>query len=187
MISSNSWSHFVQYMSDSVNITFMCTGINPEFATRNLKNIFEESWKNKLFDDDRQQGYGNKLRTYRKFKTIFSKEAYLNTIKSFETRKQLCNFRVSNHKLQIETGRHNNIALENRLCDQCHVLEDELHFLIECSKYNTQREELFNIVSNSCQIFSTLSNENKMIYLMSCENENIIKEVGDFIHKNIRT
>ena len=160
--------------------------INEEFASSKLQILFIDLWKSKLFNDSRQQGYGNKLRTYRKFKLIFTQETYLNIIPSFETRKEMCRLRISNHKLQIEKGRHNNIALENRLCTNCHVIEDEEHFLTVCSKFKEDRNMLYDIVKKSCPNFTALPNENKLIYLLSCENEEIIKEVGNFICKNVK-
>ena len=43
-------------------------------------------------------------------------------------------FRLSNHRLAIETGRHNNTPLEMRFCTFCpDKIEDETHFLFECS------------------------------------------------------
>ena len=53
----------------------------------------------------------------------------------------LTHFRISAHKLEIETGRYvitnPKTPLENRLCKQCNLseIEDEEHFLINCPKY----------------------------------------------------
>lgn len=46
---------------------------------------------------------GNKLRTYKKFKNIFSFENYLN-IKSKTNRQIISKFRTSSHDLEIEKG-----------------------------------------------------------------------------------
>ena len=40
---------------------------------------------------------------------------------------------TSSHTLEIERGRHTNpiMPIEQRLYDECHVLEDESHFLLQ--------------------------------------------------------
>jgi len=44
--------------------------------------------------------------------------------------------RISDHVLEIETGRYNKINREQRICRQCHlnVIEDEGHFFFHCQK-----------------------------------------------------
>ena len=42
----------------------------------------------------------------------------------------LCRFRISAHSLIIETGRHQNIPSENRLCTNCRIVENEYHFFL---------------------------------------------------------
>jgi hypothetical protein len=62
-------------------------------------------------------------------------------------------FRISAHKLEIETGRYTTTKtpLENRLCKQCNLseIEDEEHFLINCPKYSLHLKELFRKLNNS--------------------------------------
>ena len=38
--------------------------------------------------------------------------------------------------------RHNNIDLDNRLCEKCRVIEDEEHFLTQCTKYNEKKRNI---------------------------------------------
>ena len=181
----NSWLYYIKFMSESMGVTFNFSEINHELIFSKLKGKFIEYWKEKLFNNVRHQGYGNKLRTYRKFKMMFAPEAYLSIIPSFEVRKELCKFRVSNHKLKIETGRHNNVPLKNRLCNECNVIEDEEHFLINCRIFIEKRETLYNTVTKTCCNFNNLSSENKMIYLLTCEDEETVKDVGNFIKECI--
>ena len=53
-------------------------------------------------------------------------------------------FRLSSHNLEIETGRYNNIARENRICKFCNqnAIETEYHFLLCCSAYDQLRNKL---------------------------------------------
>ena len=52
-------------------------------------------------------------------------------------------FRLSNHQLAIETGRHNNTPKDCRFCPFCPGrIEDENHFLLECANLKYLRQEL---------------------------------------------
>ncbi len=87
-------------------------------------------------------GNGNKLRTYMTFKTEFGHEGYLDNVERLDDRKYLARLCTSSHNLKIETGRHTRpkTPVENRVCQHCNILEDELNFLLMCnqtSKYVT--------------------------------------------------
>ena len=70
----------------------------------------------------------NKCITYRTIKDTFEFENYLYVIP-----KPWCvyiaKFRLSSHKLPIETGRYTNILREERLCKKCNSnsIGDEFH------------------------------------------------------------
>ena len=52
--------------------------------------------------------------------------------------------RLSNHPLLIETGRHSRIERPLRFCPFCPtMIEDELHFLIQCPAYKEMRDKHF--------------------------------------------
>ena len=42
-----------------------------------------------------------------------------------------------NSYLCIETWKHQNVELEHMMCTKCddHVMEDDVHFLLECKDY----------------------------------------------------
>jgi hypothetical protein len=75
-----------------------------------------------------------KLRNYFQFKCKIGCENDLNLIKDFKQRQAFLKFRFSNHRLQIETGRYNNInpkiAPEDGICEKCYSseVEDAQHF-----------------------------------------------------------
>ena len=56
-----------------------------------------------------------------------------------KTKGNLCKFRISNHKLEIEQGRNKNISC--KLCND--GIEDEIHFLLRCSALDNIRKLLF--------------------------------------------
>ena len=68
-------------------------------------------------------------------------------------RRCIAQFRVSSHRLRIETGRHQKpkLPLEQRLCQYCDKLEidDERHLFESCKFHAQEQLEL----SNSVQIY----------------------------------
>ena len=54
----------------------------------------------------------------------------------------LAKFRCSDHDLLIETGRYKNVELQKRLGKMCNnnCIEDEIHLITKCSKYETSRQ-----------------------------------------------
>ena len=77
----------------------------------------------------------NKLRSYALFKTELGKEIYLKEIRNVKIRTQLTKFRLSDHHLMIDKGRHKGLDKTNRFCPFClDKVEDEIHFLLKCPK-----------------------------------------------------
>ena len=113
----------------------------------------------------------NKLRSYNKFKKIFKTEPSLINQSLYKYQKILAKFRLSAHRLRIETARYNSknnyVPPEERLCPNCHLhkVEDEEHFWIECPKYEEDQKSLFE----SATFF---------LWIMSNENVTLIKELG---------
>ena len=102
-----------------------------------LKQKFTEQWHSKLMNTD-------KLRFYKLFKTNFRREAYLDLVSNFHLRRCITKFRCSDHTLKIETGRHTNLPVDERLCQTCLTkVETEEHFLRWCPKYNVLRFKYF--------------------------------------------
>ena len=151
-----------------------------------LKSKFENSWKNEISkakqtDDDTTNG--NKLRTYAIFKSQFKPEEYLK-LNCNNQRRTLSQFRISAHKLAIERGRYTipKTPVSNRLCTNCNLgqVEDELHFLLVCPKYQSARDIYINSkISN--QQFPNLSLDNKFMWLMSNEDLSICKSVSSYL------
>ena len=81
---------------------------------------------------------------YKLFKNAFSREPYLDHINCFHLRKVVSKFRCSDHRLEIETGRHRKLKVEERICQLCKEnIETELHFLQECPLYRKLRTKYF--------------------------------------------
>ena len=57
-------------------------------------------------------------------------------------------FRLSNHSLMIEIGRHKEIPKERRFCPFCpNSVETEIHFLLLCPVYDLLRREVMGSIN----------------------------------------
>ena len=75
-----------------------------------------------------------------------------------------CKLRLSNHKLKIEVGRHSKSPLDERICKACSLneIEDEVHFLYNCTAYSSIRNTLFDDISSEVAHFNTLTQEGQL-------------------------
>ena len=92
------------------------------------------NWKTGLESNGRDENNGNKLRTYRTYKTGLSAEFYVTSNMRRDHRRILARFRSCNLPLAIETGRYTKPKTppSQRICHFCNTsaTEDETHFLI---------------------------------------------------------
>ncbi len=90
-------------------------------------------------------------------------------------RSTLTRYRLSGHKLMIETGRHRKTWLppEQRLCSHCDLnqMETELQFLTEGSKYTDIQTVFHDKIQQIHPTFKTLPDQEKLPYLLG-EHEN---------------
>ena len=96
---------------------------------------YQKWWKTVLQDSEQ-----SRLSFYKKVKLEFGMENYLS-IANFQQRRHISKLRCSDHGLEIEKGRHKNIPRNERVCKLCTSgqIEDEEHFLLDCSLYNHLR------------------------------------------------
>ena len=93
-----------------------------------LKDIF---YQESFADISREN---SKLRTFSLLKKTIGMENYLTELQNTKERTSITKLRLSNHGLMIEKGRHLNIERNCRFCPFCpRVVENEMHFLLECS------------------------------------------------------
>ena len=85
----------------------------------------------------------NKALFYRSFKNEVKFEPYLDILPA-RLRIRLTRFRISNHRLPIETGRWRMKLRRDRVCPHCNnkSIGDEFHNLFECKHFNTARRKL---------------------------------------------
>ena len=115
-----------------------------QLAKSHIKGSFSVYWREEI---DKQPP---RLKFYAKNKTLFERSKYLDTLQ-FKDRQQITKLLCSNHKLEVETGRHRNIEREHRLCKVCTLgqIEDENHFLNICPAYDEIRKKVIPGVTRS--------------------------------------
>ena len=110
-------------------------------AKNNLRQWYEHSWRNDVQNS-------SKCIFYKEFKQELKIEKYL-LILDHPDRINLTKFRLSNHKLPVEIGRHNNIIRKERLCEFCdkNDIGDEYHYFFSCSKF---MQEINKLIPKNC-------------------------------------
>ena len=162
---------------DQVSISNQICELTKKKLGKIIKNHFDREWKLQI-------NHFPKADSYKKFKSCVKMENYLQSIKSRRHRVTLTKYRLSDHVLMIETGRHRTpvIPRASRFCPHClNKVEDEQHFLTDCVAYD--RSALMARFSEHCPQFERLDSENKFIYLMSQEDEELTKFLALSLHE----
>ena len=182
---SRAYDLATKYQIDMHSCTDLSSSQFKKFCYERLKNSFMNSWVNDL----RNGHESSILRTYSLYKTNFGIKNYLNYISKPKFRIALSKLRASSHDLEIERGRYirPKLNLNERLCMSCHVIEDEEHFVTVCINNLDMRETLFNKIATKELSFANLSNREKFIYLMSCNDRQILTWFGKFLHNSFQT
>ena len=120
---------------------------------------------------------GNKLRTYKLLKSDYKMEPYLYFMGDRETRRNLAKLRCSNHSLLIESERYLKLEIAHCICKRFYRIEDETHFLIECSLYTVTRQKFYK--DNNISV----ENESKetFITLMKTKDKQLLVNLANFI------
>ena len=97
-------------------------------------------------------------------------------------RSLLAQLRTGVLPIAIETGRWRSVPVEERLCVLCtdHKVEDEFHFLFECSAYHAERVDFLSIITRTCLDFNEKSTNEKWIIIMS---EHHVNHTGQYLEK----
>ena len=144
----------------------------------------------RLVDIFHQNAFGeiskesSKLRTYALLKMEAGEEPYLKAVKNIKDRMSMTKFRLSNHQLMIEKGRHSNIKKEDRICPFCSAFEDEKHFLLYCSIYSNLRETMLVTAEEKLnQQLMRHEDETMLKYLLG--NTEISPTVAKYLRKTM--
>ncbi len=172
---ANNWCSEVKSLLNSVNMIDVfndMTVCDADVFCKKEYELMEEKWKFGIT-------LKPKLRTYIKYKDTLQVENYVQYCHSRYKRSLIAQFRTGTLPLAVETGRFRGVKLEERLCEICKngLIEDELHFLCVCDKYDLERNEMYTRISEKYPDFIELDNIDKLIFLM----KNEWKEVCNFI------
>ena len=97
---------------------------------------------------------------YKKLKLNLEREFYLSYNNS-DIRRGFTKIRIRNHNLEIEKGRYCKIPRILRVCKTCNKIEDEEHFILECTINSKLRTDLLAILANENPNFMQFSSEQK--------------------------
>ena len=128
-----------------------------------------------------------KLKFYSTFKKDCHKTDFLDPIKNTLHKRQVNKFRLGNHNLRIETGRHNKTPENLRICPLCHLneIEDELQFLFSCHHYNDIRKKFFTEINIRYQNFNDLDNNSKILFLFNSVDPFVCRTIAAYIYDSM--
>lgn len=93
--------------------------------------------------------------------------------------------RVSAHTLMVEKGRYSSpkMPVHERICNQCDLnkVEDEYHFIIECSLYDSQRNKLFADLKEFL-FLDNMSDNDIFTLIMFAKDFDILKIIINFVN-----
>ena len=137
------------------------------------ENLFLKTFKQRLLDCGKQEWHENVFESskafyYRHFMTDLTIANYIFYKMPLKFRIALSRLRCSVRSLHIEVGRRDNIPTEDRVCYVCdsHDVEDEYHFIMNCSAYDNLRNLYLPHLSNlqkNVRLFNRLMNADERI------------------------
>ncbi len=163
---SKPFLQLIQSFSPDASLT-STDALNHNIRTNQITAQTKQSYITHWQTQTQQQ---SKMQCYLSLKREYSMAEYLFTVSDKKLRSTLTRYRLSGHKLMIETGRHRQTWLppEQRLCSHCDLnqMEKELHFLTECSKYTDIRTVYYDKIQQIHPTFTTLPDQEKLAYLL---------------------
>ena len=81
----------------------------------------------------------------------------------------------------IGEGRFKGLEEKNRICPKCTEIENETHFLIECSLYKEERQIYLNTIYVKFPNVKPLEPKLLLLWLMSCEDREVCILTAKFI------
>ena len=95
--------------------------------------------------------------------------SYTKLLHSHDDISCIARFRLRSHNLHVEAMR--SVPRSSRICDRCakissnlRVVEDELHFILECPLYNSERAALFSHIELN---LLNMDKEELMLHIMN--------------------
>ena len=139
-----------------------------------LNDNFIQNWNARLANSSRATFYRSISDNYFEFQN------YLNCVNIPKYRYALTRLKVSSHRLEVEAGRWQKPIrkpFHDRKCVFCDKLEDEYHFIAECTLYKDLRKTYIN------SYFWKRPSMLKITQLFKSDNVKQLKNLGVYIYK----
>ena len=140
-----------------VNILQLCAESSIVRYYENLTGGYQERFMNSL-DTTIQTSTKSMITYYREMIDVEKSCIYTSFLNDYY-RKVITRWRLSCHKLKIETQRYSRPFVERseRKCDMCDVVEDEANAVFACPLFESVREQFQYLLSNNTNIHSVLN------------------------------
>lgn len=179
----------LQFLDEKPKIYPICKS-NVKVQANDIKTkyckLYEKHFFN-ILDVKNQNTSAGKFEIYCKVKKVYRKELYLYNIKDPHLRRHITNLRCGSNRMPINWLRKYGINRNERLCTLCNKnqLGSEKHVIIECTNHNvnTYRNELFRLINNVTDQFTRLNLMQMFIYLIACNDLNIVYFFAVFLDK----
>ena len=164
-----------------------CLNLTINQLTNIVKNKLIKQYSSYWIQERSKHLLSGKLDTYFNLKQSFCFEPYLS-LTNFHHRRAISKIRISAHNLMIEFRRYKKpkpLPREDRLCKFCNLneVENEIHFITRCLKYDSEREEFYKTIRKLNANFDLLNDLQKTMWLLSQECESVLIELACFILK----
>lgn len=173
------WASKVKHLLNTTGFgdIWLSQGVNNPDAfilafQQRVHDIYKQGWNARLLASPRARFYRNIITEHGFYKQ-------LDMLQCKTHRTAITQLIVSSHRLGVETGRWDRpqVPYERRLCPNCQKLDDEYHFLLECSKFMGLRENLIP------RYYSTRPSMFKCAQMLSSINRKNICQVAKYVYK----
>ena len=79
--------------------------------------------------------------------------------------------------MAVETGRYKKVPREDRLCNTCNIIDDEHHFLFDCTLNQENRDKYFHKIN----LDTTLDPIIKSKIILNPETDEQVKFLGSYL------
>ena len=176
------WYKNIKLLLNYIGLGYILNGGEPNPETIVYKRLVDIFHQNAFAEIPLET---SKLRTYSLVKKEAGEEPYLKTVKNVKDRISMTKFRLSNHTLMIEKGRHLNLVKAERKCPFCHIFEDEAHFLLSCRTYTVLRDDLLSTVDEKLKEQRLRGADRKIMLKYLLGNTDIAPIVAKYLRKTM--
>ena len=182
----HTWVSKALAIASDLNLDFSCSVSS---FKNNSKHLVRARCRNDWSEELKNIRKNPILRTYVTFKSDFEIEPYLRLVKENKYRVAISRLRCSSHTLAIERRRHERPKppVEQRTCMKCvSSVEDEIHFVTQCTINVNERVLLEAKISNICPFYFAFNSQQKFEYLNKSNDARILTWYGKFLHNSFK-